>query len=145
MFATGITIATTCDGQGRPHGLTANSFSSVSLEPPLVLVCIATRSAVHEAFYSSKNFGINILAEDQRRLSESFAATGEDRFRGVSWTRGPLGSPWLERALARFDCRTFERHPAGDHTILLGEVAAVHIEPGAPLLYFSSSYHTLKK
>jgi flavin reductase (DIM6/NTAB) family NADH-FMN oxidoreductase RutF len=145
MFATGITIATTCDAEGRPHGLTANSFSSVSLEPPLVLVCIATRSAVHEAFYSSKHYGINILAEDQQALSNTFAAAGEDRFLGVSWTPGPLGSPWLDRALAHFDCRTVERHPAGDHTILLGEVFAVRIEPGAPLLYFSSAYHTLKK
>lgn len=144
LFATGITIATTRDAEGRPHGLTANSFSSVSLEPPLVLVCVATRSAVHEAFYTSKHFGINILAEDQRELSDGFAAVGVDRFQGVSWTPGPLGSPWLERALARFDCRTFERHPAGDHTILLGEVAAVRIESGAPLIYFSSSYRALK-
>ena len=144
LFATGITIATTCDADGRPHGLTANSFSSVSLEPPLVLVCIATKSAVHEAFFTSKSFGINILSEDQRSLSDKFAVPGKDRFQGVFWTPGPLGSPWLECALAHFDCRTVERHPAGDHTIFLGEVSALKTAEGAPLLYFASRYHSIR-
>ncbi len=144
-FATGITIATTTDASGRPHGLTANSFSSVSLEPPLVLVCIGTRSAVHETFFSATAFAINILSEQQRWLSEQFASSGADRFSGVEWTPGPLGSPWLDDSLAQLECRTYERHPAGDHTILLGRVEAVRIESdGAPLIYFSSSYRSLK-
>lgn len=144
LFATGVTIATTCDAAGRPHGLTANSFSSVSLEPPLILVCIATRSAVHEAFFSSRSFGINILSEEQREMSNQFAMSGGDRFQGVSWLPGPLGSPWLDGALAQFECRTFERHPAGDHTILLGQVEAIRTGAGAPLLYFASAYRSLK-
>lgn len=144
-FATGITIATTTDASGCPHGLTANSFSSVSLNPPLVLVCIGTRSAVHETFFSAKAFAINILSEDQRRLSDQFASSGEDRFSGVEWTPGPLGSPWLRGALAQLECRTYERHPAGDHTIFLGLAEAVRTESdSAPLIYFSSSYQTLK-
>lgn len=144
LFATGITIATTTDASGRPHGLTANSFSSVSLEPPLILVCIATKSAVHETFFSAKAFAINILSEEQRELSDKFATSGEDRFSGVQWTPGPLGSPWLPDALAQLECHTYERHPAGDHTIFLGKVEAVRVESGAPLLYFSSRYRSLK-
>jgi len=143
LFATGITIATTADPSGRPHGLTANSFSSVSLDPPLVLVCIATRSAVHETFFTSKSFAINILSEDQRGLSERFAASGEDRFQGVDWEPGPLGSPWLAKALAKLECQTYDRHPAGDHTIFIGRVYCVAIERGAPLVYFASSYRRL--
>jgi flavin reductase (DIM6/NTAB) family NADH-FMN oxidoreductase RutF len=144
LFATGVTVATTCDPEGRPHGLTASSFSSVSLEPPLVLVCIATRSAVHETFFSASYFGINILSECQRNLSSQFARSGEDRFEGVNWTPGPLGSPWIDGALAQFECRTFERRPAGDHTIFLGEVEATRTSVGAPLLYFSRAYRSLK-
>lgn len=105
-----------------------------------MLVCIGTRSAVHETFFSSNAFGINILAENQQSLADQFARSGEDRFSGVGWRLGPLGSPWLDAALAQFECKTVERHPAGDHTIFLGEVEAVRTSDGAPLLYFSRAY-----
>jgi len=142
-FATGITIATVVDPQGAPHGLTVNSFTSVSLEPPLILVCIAHAAVTVESFRTAKYFGINILACDQRELSDHFARKGHDRFANIDWVPGETGVPLLPGVLAAMECEVHSTVRAGDHDIFLGEVVAIAVEDKRPLLYWASGYHTL--
>jgi flavin reductase (DIM6/NTAB) family NADH-FMN oxidoreductase RutF len=139
-FATGIAIAAVADAAGHPHGLTVNSFSSVSLEPPLVLICLALKASVLAHFENSNTFSINILTADQETLSSRFARSGEHRFSGISWHPGPAGSPVLGDALAWMECTVSKRIPAGDHVIYLGQVVAVGCREGQPLVYYSSAY-----
>jgi flavin reductase (DIM6/NTAB) family NADH-FMN oxidoreductase RutF len=144
-FATGITVVTVVDEEGRPHGMTVNSFSSVSLDPPLILVSIDLRNAILGHFLSSTYFGINILAAHQEHLSRRFSSTSENRFHGVAWREGQSGVPLLDGVLAHFECvvaRTFE---AGDHTVLIGQVLTAGYQEADPLVFFSSSYRSLKE
>lgn len=141
-FATGITVSTALAADGTPHGFTANSFTSVSMEPPLVLICVDHRANVLRHFEQASHFGINILAEDQEALSVRFAGRGLDRFGGIAWRPGQTGVPLLDGALARFECVTKQKIVAGDHTIILGEVLHAEWQEGAPLLYYASAYHT---
>lgn len=141
-FATGITVSTALAADGTPHGFTANSFTSVSMEPPLVLICVDHRANVLRHFEQAAHFGVNILAEDQEALSVRFAERGLDRFNGIDWHPGATGVPLLGGALARFECATRQSIPAGDHLIILGEVLHAEWENGAPLLYYASAYHT---
>lgn len=143
QFATGITVVTVCDEHGHPHGLTVNSFTSVSLEPPLILVSIDLRNAILGHFLSSRAFSINVLGEDQEALSRRFASTVEGRFEGVVWKWGESGAPLLEGVLAQLECATVRTFEAGDHTVLLGEVRQATLRAGNPLVYFNSSYRTL--
>jgi flavin reductase (DIM6/NTAB) family NADH-FMN oxidoreductase RutF len=143
-FATGITVATVLGHDGKPHGMTVNSFTSVSLHPPLVLVCVAHKAATHGSFAHAKTFAINILADDQRELSVRFSSTHPNRFEGLDWTTGPLGAPILAGALAVLECETRERITAGDHTIFLGEARLASVKEGQPLLYFGGRYAELK-
>jgi flavin reductase (DIM6/NTAB) family NADH-FMN oxidoreductase RutF len=142
-FATGITVSTALAADGTPHGFTANSFTSVSMEPPLVLICVDHRANVLRHFEQAAHFGVNILAADQEAVSVRFAERGLDRFVGIDWHPGSTGVPLLSGALARFECATRQTIQAGDHTIILGEVLHAEYQDGAPLLYFSSAYHTL--
>lgn len=123
-FLTGVTVVTTTDAQGRPIGFTANSFASVSLDPPLLLVCLAKRSYNYAVVTGAAGFAVNILGEDQEAVSNTFARPSEDRFAGVAWENGPQGSPVLDGAAAWFDCATHEIVEAGDHAILIGEIRA---------------------
>lgn len=145
QFATGITVVTTTDEDGAPVGLTANSFTSVSLNPPLVLFCLDRRSASLGRFLSAPSFGINVLGSTQQALSSRFASRNvEDRFAGVGWALQSPGVPWLEGAAARFACDTYGIHDAGDHLVFVGHVR--HFETAAdsePLLYFQGRYHVL--
>jgi len=141
-FATGITVSTALAPDGTPHGFTANSFTSVSMEPPMVLICVDHRANVLRHFEDAKHFGVNILAEDQEALSVRFAERGLDRFVGIDWHTGATGVPLLGGALARFECATIQTLAAGDHTIILGEVLYAEWQEGAPLLYFAHGYHT---
>ncbi len=144
QFATGITVVTVVDEGGHPHGMTVNSFTSVSLTPPLVLVSIDLRNAILGHFLSSRNFGINILAEEQEHLSRRFAQQPlENRFEGLDWHRGNAGSPLLDGVLARMECNTVKCFEAGDHTVLLGEVTHAAFREGKPLVYFNSAYRNL--
>ncbi len=143
QFATGVAIATVLDSGGTPYGMTINSFTSVSLDPPLVLICIDRKARILEHFLTSDFFAINILRENQQALSERFARTEEDRFGTVEWYAGETGTPLIPGALAALECAVFERRPAGDHTILIGEVAHAVRHEGLPLIYFSSSYQAL--
>ena len=143
-FATGITIVTTRDALGTPVGLTANSFTSVSLDPPLLLVCIANTAGSAPALRSAEHFGVNVLQIGQQPASNRFAGRGEDRFAATPWTPGETGVPLLDGALGSFECRRHAVHDGGDHFILVGEVVRAQFEPRRdPLLYFRGKYRRL--
>ena len=139
-FATGVTITTTLDPEGAPVGFTANSFASVSLEPPLLLVCLAESASSCAAFRAAGRFAVNILSARQRALSTAFATRGADKFAGVSWRGARTGAPVLEGSVAWFDCRTHEIVPAGDHVILIGRVVAFDHGAAPPLGYCRGAY-----
>lgn len=123
-FLTGVTVVTTRNGAGEPIGFTANSFTSVSLDPPLLLVCLAKTSRNFEAMTGSTGFAVNILSEAQKEVSNTFARPVDDRFAAVSWHDGPHGSPVFADVSAWFDCSTHQVVEAGDHVILIGRVEA---------------------
>ena len=143
-WASGVTIVTAVGEQG-PVGITASAFSSLSLEPPLVLVCVGTDGASHDDLVSADAFAVHVLGESESDLSARFARAGTDKFGASSWSPGPLGVPLLNAGIARFVC---ERHAAlsqGDHTILVGRVMHVETSPGRPLLYWSSDYRSVQE
>lgn len=141
-FASGVTVVTTTDG-ARPHGLTVSSFSSLSLDPPLILICIGKESRGHDTILRSGRFAVNILAADQEWISRHFASAEDDKFAGVSWHPGDFALPLIDSAVAQITCTLHASLPGGDHTILVGEVVAAHVSPAQPLLYFRRNYHTL--
>jgi flavin reductase (DIM6/NTAB) family NADH-FMN oxidoreductase RutF len=140
QFVTGITVVTTLDSDGHPHGMTVNSFSSVSLDPPLVLVSIDLKNAILGHFISSSWFAINILAEHQEDLSRRFSSASENRFLEVSWHAGTSGTPLLNGVLAHLECSVVRTFEAGDHTVLIGEVRRAGYTEGKPLVFFDSAY-----
>jgi flavin reductase (DIM6/NTAB) family NADH-FMN oxidoreductase RutF len=140
QFVTGITVVTTLDSDGHPHGMTVNSFSSVSLDPPLVLVSIDLKNAILGHFISSSWFAINILAEHQEDLSRRFSSASENRFLEVSWHAGASGTPLLNGVLAHLECSVVRTFEAGDHTVLIGEVRRAGYTEGKPLVFFDSAY-----
>ncbi len=144
-FATGVAVATVTGRDGKPHGLTVNSFTSVSLHPPLVLVCIGHKAATHGPFSTAGAFAVNILDESQRELSERFASSHPARFEGLRWSAGQTGAPVLEDALGVLECETWRKLDAGDHTVFLGLVKAVRVREGRPLVYFGSAYRRLER
>lgn len=139
-FMTGITIATTIAPDGSPRGVTANSFTTVSLDPPLVLVCIGRGSRSFAAFDSAGAFAVNVLSSQQRQLSSTFGSKAEDKFAGVDWSPGATGSPIFSGSLSSFDCRLHRKIEAGDHIVLIGEVVGMNRTSGTPLGYFSGNY-----
>lgn len=143
MFATGVTIVTARTGSGELIGLTANSFNSVSLAPPLVLWSLAQAAGSMPALSTGSHYAINILAADQKELAERFAARREGRWTGVAWTEGISGSPLLEGAAATFECFNRSRYEEGDHVIFVGEVERCAHRPGAaPLLFHGGRFYT---
>lgn len=142
-FATGVTILTTSDGDDRPTGLTASAFSSVSLDPPLVLVCVDHKSQSYPALRDRGRFAVNILRSDQEAVSRRFASTRLDKFDGVPHTMSDLGLPLIGGALAALECITVSAHAEGDHTIFVGRVERITVESGEPLLYFRGRYERL--
>jgi flavin reductase (DIM6/NTAB) family NADH-FMN oxidoreductase RutF len=142
-FATGVTVASVLDELGAPHGLTVSSFAAVSLDPPLVLICLGHEVTSLEAFRKAKYFGINVLAEGQRSLSEHFARKGHDRFGGLDWAPGETGVPLLAGVLAQMECAVRQRVTAGDHDIFIGEMLHAKVHKGDPLIHFSSRYRKL--
>ena len=143
-FATGVTIATVLDSERQPHGLTVSSFTSVSLAPPLISICLGHAVTVIDLFRDASFFGINILAEDQQALSERFARKGMDRFQGLGWTLGEYGVPLLDGVLAAMECQVEQRIPAGDHDIFIGRMVSARVLDGAPLIHFSGQYRKLQ-
>lgn len=141
-FATGVAIATCCRA-GQPHGLTINSFVSVSLEPPLVSFCIDRGAQALSAFLDAASFAVHVLSASQEDLSNRFARRAGDRFQDLAWRPGALGDPLLDGVLASFECAKWQTVEAGDHFLLLGEVKNIEIQEGDPLLYFGSRYRRL--
>jgi len=143
-FATGVTVVTCLDAEGQPVGLTANSFTSVSLDPPLLLVCVAKRAASAEPLSSADHFAVNVLQTGQQPASITFSTRVEDRFGQTAWSLGEHGVPVLLDSLSVFECSRHAIHDAGDHSILIGEVKKATFETGLdPLLYFRGSYRRL--
>ncbi len=142
-FATGVAIATTKAKDGTPYGLTVNSFTSLSLDPLLVLVNIDKQAGVYDAFMQSDTYAVNILQQSQKALSQQFAATGIDRFAGVPYRNGQLGAPILDGCLAFFDCKIVNRLDGGDHTIFIGAVLDGAAGDGQPLLFYRGQYRQL--
>ncbi len=142
-FATGVTVVTTRDREGHPSGLTASAFTSVSLDPPLVLICVDHAATAHPDLRERGWFAVNILRREQETLSRRFAVSGGDKFRGVACHDGRAGLPLLDGALTTLECRIVEAHEAGDHTIFIAQVEAASVTGGRPLVYFHGSYHGL--
>ncbi len=143
MFATGVTIVTARTPAGVLVGLTANSFNSVSLNPPLVLWSLAQSASSMAAFSTGSHYAINILAADQKALAERFASRREDRWSGVAFTEGACGAPLLDGAAATFECFNRSRYEEGDHVIFVGEVERCsHHIGAAPLLYHGGKFYT---
>lgn len=143
-FATGVTIVTAHGPDGKPIGLTANSFTSVSLDPPLLLVCIANNAGSAEALRAADSFAVNVLQIGQQPVSNLFAGKGEDRFAGTRWEVGEYGAPILPSSLGIFECKRHDLHEAGDHFLLVGRVEKASFEPRRdPLLYFRGKYRRL--
>ena len=141
-FATGITILTVCDADGAPHGMTANSFTSVSLDPPMILVCIDRKARIFNQFVDGARFAVNVLHEGQKELSTCFARK-EDRFEGIEWSPGETGAPILPDVLATLECSVAQIVEAGDHIVVVGNVSHATWREGRPLLFFNSSYQAL--
>jgi len=146
-FATGVTIITV-DLDSEVHGMTANAFASVSLDPPLLLVCVDHSARTHAHLHARKRFGVNILADDQRVISEYYARpvyTHEhaEQEAGARFDRTAQGTPILHGALAYLECKLKSTHEAGDHTIFIAEVEDVVVRQGEPLLFFRSQYRQI--
>ena len=139
-FATGVTIVTTCTDDGHLEGLTANSFSSVSLDPPLVLWSLNSSARSLPSFLAAQWFAITVLGSHQTALSARFAGDTPDRFAGLSFGLGLGGCPVLEDGIAHFECSVHDRVEAGDHVIMLGRVERMQHRDGIPLLYSSGQY-----
>ena len=139
-FATGVTVVT-CLGDKGPCGITANSFSSVSLDPPLILWNIAKVSNSLRAYLAAEHFAINVLGADQRDLSHHFAQSDHTVFKGIEYSVSEHGVPMLPDTIASFECRTHEIHDCGDHFIIIGEVERFVSGDGDPLLFFGGDYH----
>jgi flavin reductase ActVB len=139
-FASGVTIVAARRPLG-PIGFTATGFTSVSLTPPLILVCVAKTASAYDGVVGAELFGVSVLGEEQRWLAERFATSGIDRFDGVSVVAGAATSaPLIEGALAHLECRPHARHEAGDHTLLIGEVLRASTSVGRPLLHFARRF-----
>jgi len=146
-FATGVTVITV-DHEGEVHGMTANAFTSVSLDPLLVLVCVDHKARTHAHLQAKKRFGVNVLAENQRAISEYYARVGPshqhaEQEAGARFDRTAHGTPVLHGALAYLECRLHTAQDAGDHTIFIAEVEDVVVREGDPLLYFRGEYRKI--
>jgi len=146
-FATGVTVITV-DHDGEVHGMTANAFASVSLDPLLVLVCVDRKARTHAHLHTKKRFGVNVLAEDQEKISQYYARPTQNHEHaedeaGACFDRTPHGTPVLHGALAYLECRLESTQEAGDHTIFIAAVEDVLVREGDPLLYFRSRYRQI--
>jgi flavin reductase (DIM6/NTAB) family NADH-FMN oxidoreductase RutF len=144
-FASGVTILTTRDAEGRDHGMTVSAFCSVSLVPPLVLACIDRATDMYETLRGASHFGVSILAAGQEALSRRFAELESNRFDGIGYFRSENGVILLDEALGHLECRQVARHEAGDHAIHVGEVEWAASQQDRPLLYYRGGYAQLER
>lgn len=141
-FASGVTVVTT-EHDGRQYGMTVASFASLSLHPPLVLVCIEKSTKTHDAIVAAQRFGVSILEAGQGDISNRFASRAEDKFSGVEVERGELAVPLIGGALTTLECRVHDQLAGGDHSIFIGEVVDSRSREGKPLVYFRSGYREI--
>lgn len=139
-YATGVTVITTTDDDGSPKGLTANSFTSVSLEPALLLWSLGKDSRCYTAFMAGRDFAVHVLNHSQQDLSDLFASMDDDKFSEIEWSKGVSGAPVLHDFAARFQCEVEAQHEAGDHVIVVGRVIEMQHKPSQPLLYYKGQY-----
>ena len=142
-FASSVTVITLKGEDGGVYGLTVSAFSSLSLNPPLVLICIEKNASLHPHLREGSYFGVNILAEDQEMISRRFASKEPDRFSGIGYVRAANASPLIDGALAHLECRITAAYPGGDHTIFVAEVESTGLKEGRPLTYFRGGYNRL--
>ena len=142
-FVSGVTIVT-AEHEGRPYGMTVASFASLSLHPPLVLVCIEKSVKTHDAIAGAGVFGVSMLALTQQDISGRFASKRDDKFDGVGIRRGELNVPLIDGATCTLECRVYAQLPGGDHTIFVGEVVDAQTTEDAPLAYYRSAYRELE-
>lgn len=144
-FASGVTVVTTTDGEGRPTGLTASAFTSVSLDPPLILVCVDHKSQTYPWLLDRGRFAVNVLTVEQEALSRRFASTRLDKFDDIPHGLSAHGLPVIDGALAHLECTTVNTHVEGDHTIFVGLVEGAATCTGDPLLYYRGRYNRLRE
>ncbi|GAB3307933.1 flavin reductase family protein [Haliea atlantica] len=142
-FATGVCLITTVNEEGEALALTANSFSSVSLEPPLVLWSLQNNSDVYHIYSGAKRYAINVLSDGQQELSNRYARKGDHGLEAGHYRMGDSGAPIIEGALLSLECSLEAAHPGGDHIILVGRVEGVHLAEGDPLLFYGGAYRAL--
>ncbi len=142
-FATGVTVITTKDKEGTPFGLTANAFTSLSLNPPLVLICIDKAVQCYSCFEESRVFAVNVLSEEQEELSYRFATKGIEKFSGIKWHMGENGVALLDGAIGYIECKVANSYDGGDHTIYVGEIVHASASGDRPLIFFKGSYQRL--
>ena len=143
-FPSGVTIATALDESGRPHGMTASAVAGLSLEPPLVLICVDRSADLHPILCDARSFALNVLAADQESFSRRFADDHPDRFAGIAHAPGLDGLPLIEGALAHITCRKWGQYFGGDHTIFVGQVSGGRIFDRPPLIHFRRGYTSIK-
>lgn len=143
-FASGVTVITTRGTDGFLHGITVSAFSSVSMNPPLILVCIDKGASSHQSFEESEHFVVNILGAEQQHYSDLFASHSADKFETVDYTETESGIPVLKDALVNLECRKTNAHDDGDHTIFIGEILKSNVRDGEPLVYFHGNYRKLE-
>lgn len=144
-FPSGVTVVTTKAADGSDQGMTVSAFCSVSLEPPLVLICIEKSASAYDALTSAPGFVVNILSATQEQIARRFSIIDIDRFEGVGYGRSQNGFAVLDDVLGVIECSTFAMHEAGDHMIIVGEVEATRPENGTPLLYYRGGYAQLER
>ena len=142
-YGSGVTVMTTV-ADGEDHAITVSAFTSVSLDPPLVLACIDNRSDANAGVQGSRVFGVSILSEEQEAFSRRFATPGREKFEAKDLHTGESGVPLVPHALTHLECRLIAFHPAGDHTVYVGEVLRIEVRPGRPLLFHASGYRKLE-
>jgi flavin reductase (DIM6/NTAB) family NADH-FMN oxidoreductase RutF len=144
-FASGVTIVTARDEAGEDHGMTVSAFCSLSLDPPLVLLCVDHAASMYDLLMGHPRFGVSILSSNQEAYSRRFADPDAERFDGIAYTRGESGVVLLESALAHLECRVIDHHDAGDHTVFVAEVEHADAKDGRPLLYYRGGYAQLER
>lgn len=144
-FASGVTIVTATDADGGDHGMTVSAFASVSLVPPLVVMCIEQTASMHDLVANCDYYGVNILASTQEPIARRFADTGAQRFEGIGYRHGDNGVPILNDVLAYVECRRVSCSEAGDHTIIVGETVTAAMRDARPLLYYRGGFAQLER
>jgi len=144
-FASGVTVVTATDDAGSAYGMTVSAFASVSLQPPLVVMCIDHAASLHDTLANAPYFAVNILASTQEPIARRFAETGAQRFEGIGYRNGENGVPILNDVLAFVECKRVSSTEAGDHTVIIGETVAASMRDARPLLYYRGGFAQLER